>query len=76
MSARHITDREQAVLLMARAGGPIDGFLLEGLTHEAEIKRSAKTLARLGLLRVKARDSETRIFLTREGFAKSIGDAA
>ena len=70
-----LTHREEQILLMARAGGKVDGFLLEGLTHEAEIKRSAKTLARLGLVRVKARDSETRIFLTREGLAKSIGDA-
>ncbi len=70
-----ITDREESVLMMARAGGPIDGFLLEGLTHEQEIKRSAKTLARLGLLRVASKNSETRIFLTRAGLAKSIGDA-
>ncbi len=70
-----LTHREEQILLMARAGGQIDGFLLEGLTHEEEIKRSAKTLARLGLLRVSARDGETRIFPTSKGFSESIGDA-
>lgn len=70
-----LTDREEAVLMMARAGGQVDGFLIEGLTHEQEIARSAKTLEHMGLLKVRKATGETRIFLTRAGLAKSIGDA-
>ncbi len=62
---------EQAVLLMARAGG-LDGYDLNDLTHEKLIKRTAVALARRGLVRM----AGSRIFITRDGFACSIGEAA
>ncbi len=62
---------EAAVLLMARAGGR-DGYDLTDLTHEALIRKTALGLARQGLVTIKG----SRIFLTREGFAYSVGEAA
>lgn len=62
---------EQAVLLMARAGGP-DGYDLTDLTHERMIRLTAAGLARRGLLRV----AGDRIFLTRQGFDFSTREAA
>lgn len=56
---------------MARAGGR-DGYDLTDLTHEALIRKTALGLARQGLVTIKG----SRIFLTREGFDYSVGEAA
>jgi len=62
---------EQAVLLMARAGG-LDGYEITDLTNGRLIRLTAAGLARRGLLRV----AGDRIFLTRQGFDFSTREAA
>lgn len=62
------SDREIAVLMMARCGGPVDGYLLRGLTHEGEIKLAARRLEARGLVRIEDRNTDDeRIFLTLKG---------
>jgi len=68
-------ERTEAVLMMARCGGPITGFLLRGLTNESEIKVAARRAEAWGLLRIEAKGtSDERIFLTRKGRARALGD--
>lgn len=64
---------ENAVLMMARAGGD-DGFLLTNLSREPEIRAVAADMAERGLLRIGAANgpSTTRIFLTSAGWDRSL----
>lgn len=66
-------ERGENVLMMARCGGPVDGFLIPGLTNEAEIKVQARRLEAWGLLRIEHKDTDQeRIFLTRKGRERSV----
>ena len=67
-------ERDERVLMILRAAGKADGFLLNDAYEEGRIRVALKTsLVLCGLAEVRGPPSEARAFITNKGFDKSTG---
>ncbi len=66
-------ERDERVLMILRAAGKADGFLLNDAYEEGRIRAALKTsLVPRGLAEIKGRPSEARAFITARGLSFSV----
>lgn len=66
-------ERDERVLMILRAAGKVDGFLLNDAYEEGRIRAALKTsLIPCGLAEIKGPPSEARAFITAKGLSFSV----